>query len=185
MCESLSFRAVGADSPDLTLLESVNEETIPENERVALSNLLATGADGNLELTGIYLKDEPVGFCAARSYKGVLYIAFLAVRSDLRGKGIGSAALKDLIRRHPEQKVIVEFEAPRDDADNNDIRVRRKRFYLRNGFYETCCFSSYHGTEFEIGCSDPLFDLAEYGEFLDWLASVIEDPVPKPYLKQH
>ena len=185
MSELLSFRTVGADSPDLPLLESVNEEALPENERVALSDLLASGIDGNLELTGIYLKDEPVGFCAARNYKGILYLAFLAVRADLRGKGIGSAALKKIIGSHPKQKVIVEFEALRDGTDENDLRVRRKRFYLRNGFYETFCCSAYHETEFEIGCSDPLFDLAEYGEFLDWLATVIEDPVPKPHLKQH
>ncbi len=185
MSELLSFRTVGADSPDLTLLESINEEAILENERVALTDLLATGTDGNLELTGIYLNDEPVGFYAARSYKAILYLACLAVRADLRGKGIGSAALKKIIGSHPKQKVIVEFEAPRDGTDENDLRVRRKQFYLRNGFFETNCFSAYHETEFEIGCSDPLFDLAEYGEFLDWLASVIEDPVPKPYLKQH
>ena len=86
--------------PNLDLaLERINEEAIPEAERVSLEDMICTGA----EVTGIYENGEPAGFLVTRDYRRICYLAFLAVRSDLRSRGLGGQAVRALIRLHPEQ----------------------------------------------------------------------------------
>lgn len=59
------------------------------------------------------------------------------MKQELRSNGIGSAALKVLIAEYSDYQVIVEFEAPTAHSENDDIKLRRKHFYLKNGFNET------------------------------------------------
>ena len=179
----MEMRTVCRGSADQEILERINEEAIPENERNTLDDLFATGMDGNLEILGIYDQDEPVGFLVVRKYRRIRYLAYLAIRRDLRSRGIGGSAVRELIRRNPGCRTVVEFEAPDSDSAGNSLKVRRKHFYLRNGFNETGWFTSYDGTEFEIGCSGQTFDEKEFGEFIDYLGTIISDHIPKPYRK--
>ena len=177
------LRAVRRGSPDQEILERINEEAIPEEERNSLEDLFSTGGDGNLEILGIYADGEPAGFLAVRKYKRIRYLAYLAVRNGLRSRGIGSWALCGLAERNPGCCTVVEFEAPRPDSGPEDLRQRRKNFYLRNGFYETGWYTFYDGTEFEIGCTEKDFDGAAFGEFIDYLGTIVRDHIPKPYRK--
>ena len=176
---NVQLRQIGGESADLAQLEEINAEAIPEEERVSLEDMGATGA----EIIGIYAGGEPAGFLTVRHYRQIHYLAFLAVRKDLRSLGIGSMAVKALIRMHPDQQNVVEYEAPEREASADDIKARRKNFYLRNGFYETGWNTHYDGTEFEIGCSDPDFDADAFKEFSKYLETIVSDHIPRPYRK--
>ena len=125
----MEIREIEHDSAELRTLEAINEEAIPENERCALCDMLATGARIWCIVTG----RDPAGFMAVRYFRNLVYLAYLAVRKDLRSKGIGGSAVRELIRRNPDRQVVVEYEAP----ESPDIHNAVKRFYLRNGFFET------------------------------------------------
>ena len=180
----MELRTLKRGSADQEILERINEEAIPEEERNSLEELFSTGADGNLEILGIYTEGEPVGFLVVRKYRRIRYLAYFAVRSDLRSRGIGSLALQNLAARDPGCSTVVEYEAPLPESGPDDLRQRRKDFYLRNGFYETGWYTFYDGTEFEIGCSEPDFDEKAFGEFIDYLGTIISDHIPKPYRKE-
>ena len=172
----MTIRKMTAASGELPALEAINEEAIPEMERCALTDMLATGA----EVLCIDVNGEPAGYMAVRSWRNILYLAFLAVRADLRSAGIGGEAVRELIRRVPDKQVIVEYEAPDVHSDNRDERLRRKGFYLRNGFHETGWRTCYDGTEFEIGCSVPDFDAEGFKAFADYLSGIVSDHIPNP-----
>ena len=104
----MEIREIREDSEDLSILEAINEEAIPEIERCALSDMLATGA----KVWCIDHEQEPVGFMAVRYYRNLVYLAYFAVRKDLRSKGIGGRAVRELIRQNPDKQVVVEYEAP-------------------------------------------------------------------------
>ena len=178
------LKTVERESGELEILERINEEAIPENERNSLEDLFGTGADGNLEILEICADGEPAGFLAVRRYGRIRYLAYFAVRKDLRSRGIGSEALRLLAGREPECAIVVEYEAPGPDSSPEDLRVRRKNFYLRNGFYETGWNTFYDDTEFEIGCTDPVFDEKAFGDFADYLGTIVSDHIPKPYRKE-
>ena len=174
------LKVLSNGSEDIALLEKINEEAIPENERNSLADLMATGAD----VIGIYENDEPAGFLVVREYGEIVYLAYLATRYDLRGQGIGGRALEKLVAMHRDQPVIVESEAPADCSDENDMNQRRKQFYLRNGFFETGWYTYYDETEFEIGCSKKDYDAEAFERFVAYLSSIISDHIPKPYRKE-
>ena len=177
------LRTLCRGSADQEILERINEEAIPEEERNSLEDLFSTGADGNLEILGIYADGEPAGFLVVRKFERIRYLAYLAVQRDLRSRGIGSRALRSLTERNPGCCTVVEFEASRPDSGPEDLRQRRRDFYLRNGFYETGWYTFYDGTEFEIGCTEKTFDGAAFGRFVDYLGTIISDHIPQPYRK--
>ena len=47
------------------------------------------------------------------------------------------AYLKELAQMYDGMKVVLLIESLHEECDNMDIRIRRKGFYLRNGFYDT------------------------------------------------
>lgn len=172
----MEIREITGNSAELPVLEAINEEAIPENERCSLSDMLATGAS----LWCIVSDREPVGFMAVRCYGNLVYLAYLAVRKDLRSKGIGGGAVRELIRRNPDRQVVVEYEAP----ESPDVPNSVKRFYLRNGFYETEWYTHYDNTLFEIGCSERNFDSEEFKAFAADIAKAVSDHIPNPFRKR-
>ena len=177
--ENMRLKTVTRYSEDIKALEKINEEAIPASERNTLDDMLSTGA----ELIGICVENEPIGFLVIRKYKKICYLAYLAVKQELRSNGIGSAALKVLIAEYSDYQVVVEFEAPTAHSENDDIKLRRKHFYLKNGFNETGWFTYYDETEFEIGSSVQEFDVGGFGEFTEYLSTVLSDHIHKSYQK--
>lgn len=172
----MEIREIGENSGELPFLEAINDESFPEIQRCALSDMLATGA----KVLCIESQREPVGFMAVRYYRNLVYLAYFAVRQDLRSKGIGGWAVRELIRRNPDRQVVVEYEASDLPGARNDAR----RFYLRNGFFETGWYTRYDGTEFEIGCSQRDFDSEEFTAFAEDIAKAVSDHIPNPFRKR-
>ena len=175
----MKLKKLTIDSPDIQVLEEINEEAIPECERNSFKDLMDTGAT----ILGIY-EDGPVGFMVVREYKTILYLAYLAVKSMLRSKGIGGSALEELVSNNAGHMIVVEYEAPNPSLSENELNIRRKDFYKRNGFYETGYFTFYDDTEFEIGCAGMEFNVELFGEFTENLSTIVSDHIPKPYKKR-
>ena len=76
----------------------------------------------------------------------------------------------------------MEFEAP-SGSEADQTQVRRRAFYLRNGFYETGWFTFYDETEFEIACTSSSFDVEAFNGFTEYLSTLVSDHIPKPYRK--
>ncbi len=171
------------DSPDISKLEIINEEAFPISERNSIDDLYASGRDGNLDMIGIYADQELVGFFAVRKFESIRYMAYFAICSQKRSQGIGSKALQLLKDFYSGCQIVNEFEAPDERDENNTIRLRRRDFYLRNGFCETGWYSFYDETEFEIACSGAAFDMQEFERFIAYLNSIVPDHIPHPYRK--
>ena len=171
----MEIREITGRSAELPVLEAINEEAIPEVERCSLSDMLVSGA----KVWCIDYHHEPAGFMAVRYYRNLVYLAYFAVRKDLRSKGIGGNAVKELIRQNPGRQVVVEYEAP----DPPEVCNAVKRFYLRNGFFETGWYTHYDNTEFEIGCSQQDFNAEEFIAFANDIAKVVSDHIPNPFRK--
>ena len=73
---------------------------------------------------------------------------YVAIDKKYRNKGFGSLVLRDLILRQADTSILLCIERP--SAKKEDIKARRKDFYLRNGFYETGCFIEDSGVDYEF-----------------------------------
>lgn len=52
---------------------------------------------------------------------------------SLRSKGIGGMALNELVSNYVNYMIVVEYETPNSASSANEINIRRKGFYKRNG----------------------------------------------------
>ena len=178
----VELQAVGPGHPDVEALERISEEALPEYERFTFGDMFASNVDGNLEILEILADGMPAGFLVTRRYREITYLAYLAVRIDLRSKGIGGGALRLLLARNAGRRTIVEFESPAPGAADGDLRLRRRSFYLRNGFSETGWYTYYDDTEFEIACAGLPYDPAAFDDLVAYLGTIVSAHVPTaPY----
>lgn len=75
--------------------------------------------------------------------KNTAYIMYFAIDKKYRNKGYGSYILDDLVKKY--DNVILSIEKTK-----NEISLRRKRFYLRNGFYETNKYTIQAKVQYEL-----------------------------------
>ena len=179
----MQLKLLPQNSKDKQIADTINEEAFPECERNSLNDMYASDAADRIEILGIFEDNDIVGFLIVRKYENIRYLAYFAVRNDKRSAGIGSRALKLLKERYPVAQIVAEFETPDNSCDNNTLRLRRRDFYMRNGFYETGWYSFYDDTEFTIICSESVFDKEGFERFTAYLSSIVPDHIPKLYKK--
>ena len=94
--------------------------------------------------------DAFVGFMVVQTHKDLAYLFFLAIDPSCRAKGYGSRAVETLRALYPGKTQVVDFEMLDSEAPNNEQRIKRRQFYLRNGYKETGLFLSYLGVDYEV-----------------------------------
>ena len=115
-----------------------------------------------IEINGYYDGEALCGFTYTIEAGKILFVLFFAVNEELRGKGYGSAILKYLKENNPDKSVLLNVELLDPNADNFDERVRRFRFYEKNGFYNTKYDIEEVGGVFRVLATTPTFDQEEY-----------------------
>lgn len=125
-----------ASNKSLAFTRRLMATAFPVFERRSDAQLQAALSDSRFELLHIEALDEnnvfqEVGFVALWHLTSVDYIEHLAVDSSLRGKGVGSLALKTLFGENVRVNTPVVLEI---DPRETPIAVRRAHFYERLRF---------------------------------------------------
>ena len=128
----------------------LNMDAFPDEERLDTELLAQLSEQGRLELLGIYDNGNYIGFTVIFHSERSVYVFFLAIDPDWRSHGYGAAVLDELRKRYAGRQLVLDIEALDSAAPNYEQRLRRKNFYLRNGFRESGCFFKYCGMCFEV-----------------------------------
>ncbi len=126
-----------AQAPDQQALRRLYHTAFPKYEQMPwwLLRLLSLGRDVGVD--GYYAGECLCGFTFSVATEQVLFILFLAVHEDRRGQGFGSAILTKLKEDYPGRAIVLNVELLDPEADNYQQRLRRMRFYGKNGFFDT------------------------------------------------
>lgn len=95
------------------------------------------------------------GFAVTINGDGLILLDYLAVAEAQRGAGVGSAALAALTAAYPGCGLLVEIESAFEPDDDQDERLRRRRFYERAGFRSCHTLAGVFGVPMELmghGC---------------------------------
>lgn len=120
-----------------------------KNERFPFFLLKHCSKEKNVIFNEILDNDKTIGMEYIIECSDFVYLMYLAIDKNKQGNGYGSKALDDLKRRHKTLILIIE----RPDRKIIDDRIKRKKFYLKNGFYETNKFIEDNGIQYEILCT--------------------------------
>ncbi len=176
----MEAKRMNKKSPDLKKAGEIGKASFPRSEYFSPKMILRMRRF-SMELWGLYADGEFVGYMAVRLYEKFAYLMFLCIDPEKRCRGYGSEALAILKGLYPGKQHIVDFEMPDESADNNEQRIRRRNFYLRNGYLETGKVLSYGAGDFEIFCRDPDFDFDLYKKMFSSLSRFVPLFNPKYY----
>ena len=112
-------------------------EAFPKKERIPFFMMVLLTKITHTEFLAFYDKDLLCGFVYSATIGNITYIIFFAVDKDIRSKGYGSKILEEMQKLYPNNKIIITIERCDVEATDIDDRIRRKNFYLKNGYVDT------------------------------------------------
>lgn len=121
-----------AETKDYRNIEELYEQAFPKEEKKPFHLLLRKRPD-----VGLLVLEDGDDFCGFFSLilcDKTVFIDYFAVSAEMRGKSYGSQALALLKDYYPDRTLALEIETPKEDAPNQEQRLRRLSFYQRNGF---------------------------------------------------
>ena len=150
------------NAPERTEIKNIYFNSFPKYEQLPWWILRFLTVRKEIDITAYYDGEVLCGFTYTVTAGNILFVLFFAVENTLRGKGYGSAILEHLKESNPEKSVLLNVELLDPNADNYEERVRRFRFYEKNGFYDTKYDIEEVGGVFRVLATTPTFDNEEY-----------------------
>lgn len=135
-------------------IEKLYLEAFPKDERFPFWILEECSKENNSDLYAVIDNDKFIGMCYIVKCANTYYLMYLAVELNLRNKNYGSKILSDLIEKY--QLLFLSIDEP-----NDSISIRRKNFYLKNGFYDINRVYEDTGINYEILCTDDKYEITD------------------------
>lgn len=139
--------------------------SFPKEERMPFIMMLLLSCLWNTEFLAFYDEDKLCGIIYLAVLRKQTFIMFFAVDEKLRSHGYGSRILDEVEKLYPKNKLIVSIEPCFENAENIEQKLRRKKFYLRNGYVETGYFMKLAGQKQEILIKNGMFDKHQFRIF--------------------
>lgn len=162
----MELRKITSQFADMKQLNELALAAFPPEEYLAPSRIIELTQKFDMDFWGLYEQNQFIGFTVIARYKEMIYLFFLAITPENPSKGYGSKIISLLSENYKSYQFVVDFEMIDKSAPNNEQRVRRKEFYLRNGFKETNHFLTYFGVSYEILCKHSEFNMTLFKELM-------------------
>ena len=155
-------RAKKRDIPRVWLLY---QRAFPAGERKPFSRIVSMAREGRTDLWIIRRDGRFAGFASTVNSPDMVLLDYFAVAGRLRGKGVGSAAMRVFLNRYAPRGVLVEIESTCIPSRNAEERENRKRFYVNCGMTPLGTEVDLFGIRMELlGCRCAV-DFAAYKRF--------------------
>ncbi len=139
---------------DICIFRSIYVTSFPASQQIEFGELLASIHRGTRALYTIKTGGTLAGFAVTLSLlrTDVCFLEYLAVRGDSRGRGLGTLLLQSLLHSQRKSRrisrIILEVESEVHGTDTEKVqRLRRIRFYERNGARFVQCAPSYRSPD--------------------------------------
>lgn len=161
ICKKMTEKA-----KDIAILEEINNEAFPDDERVELQRMFQICEQTNGEVLGFYEGDVLIGYAMMHENDACAYLNFFAIKKSERCKGYGQKVLKAIQDRYVSLQLIIDFEILDPKAENYEMRKRRKAFYLRCGMQETGYCTKLSDNYFELVCNHGKLNVQAAGDLM-------------------
>jgi GNAT superfamily N-acetyltransferase len=134
------------DEQSFEFVERLYNESFPINERLDLNQLIQNDKCDFI----VFYDNDFIGFACMLTYKKITNIVYLAVDRKYQNKGYGTKILNILFELKKKNSLLVDIEKENINSINNEQRIRRKRFYYRNGFIDNNLSYTWRNETFEL-----------------------------------
>ena len=84
----------------------------------------------------------------------------------MRSKGYGKQALEEFKKLYKDYQLVLDLELIDKNAKNNEQRIKRKNFYIKNGYKETGKGVYYFGVYYVILCAEDNLNFELFKELM-------------------
>lgn len=146
-------------------IKQIYFDAFPKEPRMPFPMMVAMSYLWNTEFLSYYDGDMLCGLIYLAAVGSQTFVMFFAVDKKLRSCGYGSQILDCVQKAYPQNTIIISIETCYDkSADDLEVRIRRKKFYMRNGYKETGYFIKL-GTTQEILVKNGVFSKTKFKIF--------------------
>lgn len=141
------------------------ESAFPECEKKAFFRMVHRQKQENRSVDMWYLEKNGdfAGLAITMNDKDLVLLDYFAIDTNCRGGGLGSEALRALQEQYRDRRFFLEIESIYGEADNQELRQRRRKFYLNNDMQPMGIMADVFGTEMELlGYGDCAMTFEEY-----------------------
>jgi len=163
--EELRFRKIGRGDAERNRIRELYERSFPKDERIPFVRLLRFLNEERI-MEAVYCDGELIGMTYVFLDEDIIYLAYLCVREDWRDQGLGTRILKHLYDAYPERRFIIDIEETRKEDENYEEELKRRSFYLRNGFESTGIFYRFYNVDYELLSSGGALNRQEWQALL-------------------
>ncbi|WP_283679753.1 GNAT family N-acetyltransferase [Lentilactobacillus sp. Marseille-Q4993] len=134
---TVNLKPIDRHSADFSATKQLYLTAFPKEERIPMWFLLLRSKQDQAEFLGVYDDDIWIGLTYCVTKNDITYVFFLAIDENQQSRGYGSQTLTAIKQRYSTNRIGLMLEEVKKDAPNYEQRLKRKQFYLKNGFEET------------------------------------------------
>lgn len=138
------------DENRLKLIEDLYLHAFPQSERKPFNMMIQKQSEGTMEILSIEEENAFLGLAILAHDKDIVLLDYFAISDEIRGQGMGSRAIKALQKIYAGKRFFLEIETTKISCNDQELRARRKDFYLRNGLHTMDFDVILFGVEMEI-----------------------------------
>ena len=147
---TIHFMPAMADKENFPNVKSLYESAFPSSEQMPLWFLRYKAKQSDVAFSSLYDYESWIGLMYTFEYEGIILVLYFAIDASCRSGGYGSKVLTTLREDHPDKRIVLTIEPVDEQADNYEQRVKRKRFYEKNGYTPTDVIVEGLGQPFEV-----------------------------------
>ncbi|NER08313.1 MAG: GNAT family N-acetyltransferase [Okeania sp. SIO3C4] len=147
---SINFVPAVADTENSTKIKSLYKNAFPKSERAPFWFLRQKAKQSNVSFNSLYDDESWIGLLYTFEYGDIILVLYFAIDASCRSGGYGTKVLTALREDHPDTRIVLTIEPIDEQAGNYEQRVKRKRFYEKNGYTSAGIIVEGLGQPFEM-----------------------------------
>lgn len=132
-------------------IKRLYKDAFPREERIPFFIMRLMAKKGEARFLAVESNGGRfVGFAVAMRRGDIVMLSYFAIHPKLRNRGIGSKALKALMKHYSDCRFILEIEDAEEPCADRETRLRRRAFYLANGMKSAGFTAHVFETDLEV-----------------------------------
>ena len=158
----MEVRKVTVFSKDYAEVKRLQQSAFPSNELYPMWILWLLALQRHVHYVSFH---EDNAFCGLMYYSvsnHLVYVFYVAVNDKIRSKGIGTKIFEWLKSKYPNKEITLNVEPLDATAENAAERIKRMKFYEKQGFHDSGYRLKDSSGEFDILTTSDTFVVADY-----------------------
>lgn len=160
---------------DIKRVKNIYYNSFPKEERFSIFLLMFNLFKKYCKLYTLIDNENVVGFIYYITYENMIFILYLAVDKSSRGNGYGKYLLRRFIQENKEKDLYLNIDKIDEKFSDIDIRKKRLKFYIENGFHLTDYLSLEEKVDFNILSTREKIDVIKYKKLDEKIAKLFFD----------